>query len=154
METAKSRFAKGRIDHKLYYMSPDSVEIWKAVIDAGQYRQYDECKAAYVDLVKTALWREFFLCARSDGLVMLGGGAPPKDLIAIRSVLDLAPDKRLNYALVDFSHPMLKSTFHVVDAALLREQRKSRVKMCLVEWDFLDMSGIADKLRRRGQNVA
>lgn len=70
VETATSGFAKGRIDHKLYYMSPDSVEIWKAVIDAGQYRQYDECKAAYVDLVNTALWREFFLCACSDGLVI------------------------------------------------------------------------------------
>lgn len=149
-----SGFAKGRIDHKLYYMSPDSVEIWTAVIDAGQYRQYDECKAAYVDLVNTALWREFFLCASSDGLVMLGGGAPPKDLIAIRSVLDLAPDKRLNYALVDFSPFMLESTFHIVDATLLREQRRSRVRMYLVKWDFLDMSGVADKLRRRGQNVA
>lgn len=153
-DTAKAGFRRGRIDQKLYYLSPDSVDIWKGVVDAGQYRQYDECKSALHAVTEEAVWCTFFSSELADGAIMLGGGAPPKDLSIIRSMLELVPQHiRVNYALVDFSYYMLTSSFHLIDATLINEKRRVRVNLIPIVWDFVDLSGAGARLRRPGKNV-
>jgi hypothetical protein len=153
--TARTGFTCGRIDQKLYYLSPDAVEIWKSVIDAGQYRQYDECKSALqLFTAQSNVWRDIFESGVADGAIMLGAGAPPKDLIVIRSMLELVPgSSRVNYALVDFSNYMLKSTFRFVDATLVNAGSRTRVNLTPIEWDFINLTGTGAKLRSLGKNV-
>jgi hypothetical protein len=41
-ETPKDGLVRGRIDQNLIYLTPDSADPWKGIIDADQYHQYEE----------------------------------------------------------------------------------------------------------------
>jgi hypothetical protein len=158
IETAKDGLVRGRIDQKLHYLIPDAVENWKAIIDSGQYRQYDECKASLYALTEgeeKSEWRKFVRDGNADGIVMLGTGSPTKDIILIESLLSNFPsDKIVHYAMIDFSGYMLEWSLRIVDTALRRTKNRQRVKLTPLKLDFMDLSGVDTLLRRPGKNVA
>lgn len=156
IETTRSALRNGRIDQKFHYLSPDAWEIWKGVIDSGSYHQYDECKHALQELCDQELWSGFFASDGADGVVMLGCGAPSKDIAIIDSMLLHTRQARLHYALVDFSHYMLIWSFRSVDGRLrnLTEGQRERIDFHLVECDFLKLGGAGHLLRRKQQPVA
>jgi hypothetical protein len=153
LETVASGFRTRRIDHRLYYLSPESVAIWDAVIDSDRYRQYGDCKQALRQLVESEFWEKFFERDATDGIVMLGGGTPQKDLLAIRHALLHNKGRTLQYALVDYGWPMLKNTLGFVERSLRRDDLLQRVEIEPIEWDFLDLKGAGVKLVREGKNV-
>lgn len=168
IESAKfSLKYKGKIDQKFHYLSPDSAIIWQALITAGEYTQYDECKASLSFLCKGnrgnngafeekghQIWKNFFT-NKNNGVVMLGGGTPLKDIIVIESILNLLPSTdNLNYALVDFSQHMLKSSFYRIDYLLKRKGLRSRVNLSLIEDDFLRFSEIRTLINCENNKIA
>ncbi|AVT81418.1 L-histidine N(alpha)-methyltransferase [Rhodopseudomonas palustris] len=155
IETAREGLKSGKLDQRLYYLNPDSADYWKQLIDAEQYNQFFECKEALEFLVSTTTWTDFFKEQNSDGIVMLGGGSPTKDLVLIKSLLTLKPDvEHIHYALVDISQYMLMSAFRLIDSTLRRIQVRSRVQLNTLCWDFMDLLGARKRLRREGKNVA
>lgn len=149
---------RGRIDQKFYFLNPDSAHTWREVINSGQYRQYLECSDALDTFLADEddqVWRKFISSGKADGAVMLGGGGPSKDLAVIGSMLDQAPtDANLHYALVDISIYMLMSSVQLIDSSLILENRRGRVHLCPLIWDFMNLAGAGPKLRRPEKNVA
>jgi uncharacterized SAM-dependent methyltransferase len=155
LEAAKDGLKRGRIDQRVYYLNPDSADYWKDLISSEQYHQYTECKEALEKLVAKPAWVDFFENAKGDGIVMLGGGSPTKDLVLIKSLLDLSPaNATVHYALVDISQYMLMSAFRLIDSALRQMQIRSKVHITTLCWDFMDLIGARRRLRRDAKNVA
>ena len=128
IEAAKDGVKRGRIDQRVYYLNPDSAEYWKDLISSEQYHQYTECKEALELLVTKQVWLDFFRNAMGDGVVMLGGGSPTKDLVLIKSLLALTPQKSIaHYALIDISPYMLMSAFRLLDSVLRQVQARSKI---------------------------
>jgi len=155
VETASAAYQRGRIDQKFHYLSLDSAAIWEGIIESRIYQQYEECSAALALLCKDQLWRGFFGDQQVDGAVMLGCGAPSKDIVILESMADLAaPNTQLHYAMVDFSNFMLKSSFYKVDKMLRNRGLHGRVALRPIECDFLYLSGTDKFLRRPDRRVA
>ncbi len=154
LETAREGLNRGRVDQKVYYLNPDAADHWKNLISSEQYQQYDECKAALRDLTTRSIWSTFFTAGGNDGVVMLGGGSPTKDLVLIQSLLGLVSrSSTIHYALVDISHYMLLSAFRLVESALRQTNVRDRVQLTTLGWDFMNLHGAHRRLRRAGKNV-
>lgn len=129
-ETAKDGILRGRIDQKLHYLTPSSVDHWQAVIDSEQYHQYEECKAALRKFTVERLWLDFIRTERANGAVLLGAGAPKKDFIIIKSLAEHASlDDGIYYGLVDHSYYMLEASLHAIDRMLTFGGLKGRVQL-------------------------
>jgi hypothetical protein len=154
----RTKAERGRIDQKFYFLNPDSAHTWREVINSGQYRQYLECSDALEEFLAdndVRLWRNFISSENADGAVMLGGGAPSKDLAVIGGMLDYAPEGiRVHYALVDISIYMLMSSIQLIESSLILENRRRSVELSPLICDFMNLKGAAPRLRRRGKNIA
>lgn len=136
-ETLRSAFERRRIDQKFHYLTPDAAAIWKAVVDCGVYRQYAECHASLSLLCESENWRAFFKDGAGNSCVMLGCGAPSKDILLINAMLGAVPsDTIVNYTMIDFSNFMLKASSHVVDSIISNRGISKRVNLHRVEDDF------------------
>lgn len=140
-QTLSTAFARRRIDQKFHYMTPDAAANWKGIVDSGVYKQYGDCHSALREVCESDLWRSFFTSDGGVGCVMLGCGAPSKDVLLINAMLGVAsPDVSVQYTMVDFSSFMLKSSIHAVEAILRNQGNRSRVKLHQLESDFLDLT--------------
>jgi Histidine-specific methyltransferase, SAM-dependent len=136
-ETLRSAFERRRIDQKFHYLTPDAAAIWKAVVDCGVYRQYAECHASLSLLCESEPWKAFFKDGAGKSCVMLGCGAPSKDILLINAMLGAVPSgTSVNYTMIDFSNFMLKSSSHAVDSIISNHGMTKRVKLHRVEDDF------------------
>lgn len=154
-ETVESCLINGRIDQKFHYLSPDSADLWRKIINSDEYHQYKECKSAFEVICKdNNVWRMFF--QKNNGVIMLGGGSPSKDLLIMNSVLELLPSShKVIYAIIDYSHYMLDSSFMIINHRLVSDEHyRSRIKLSFIRDDFLKLSGIKKILKCENKNVA
>lgn len=154
-ESISAALTRGRIDQKFHYLSPDAEEIWRDVVNSGAYLQYDACKTALSILCGMEIWKCFFRDGGADGAVMLGCGAGTKDLLIIRSMLNLSQIKPLHYSLVDFSSYMLEAAYHQIDRNLAIERLGDRINLTMHKLDFVNsFAGAGRALTRQRRSVA
>lgn len=154
-ETVESCLINGKIDQKFHYLSPDSADLWRKIINSDEYHQYKECKSAFEVLCKdNDVWRTFF--KKNNGVVMLGGGSPSKDLLIMKSILELLPASyKVIYAIIDYSHYMLDSSFRIINHRVVSDDNyRSRIKLSLIQDNFLKLSGIKKILNCKNKNIA
>lgn len=145
---------QGKLDQKYHYLTPDSAENWYKIINDRDYNRYDECLDSIRKVCSHNIWRNFFTEGGADGIVMLGGGGPSKDKAVINATLNIQQkNKYIHYAMIDFSNYMLKSAFHAINSSLRDNLLHDYVNISLIESDFLDLSGLRQKLRR-DKNIA
>jgi hypothetical protein len=146
----------GRIDQKVYYLTPDAAQLWQAIVLSDGYPTYDQCKLALKRLTESAAWKAQTFASTLEGAVMLGGGgAPTKDVILIRALLS-APSlakKTVHYVLVDVSKDMMLQSHEYIRTQLSALGVFHRVEPKLYGADILAMDHIRNELRPRGSYI-
>lgn len=146
----------GKIDQKFHYLSPESAGLWQEVISSDEYHQFNECKSALEEFCKNhEIWHKF--CKEScKGVVMLGGGAPSKDILIMKSIAELSHcENNLAYGLVDFSYYMLESSLQAIDFRFSSDEKlSSRIELFLFKDDFLLIENLKTILRCEKKNIA
>lgn len=147
--------ARGKVDQKFYYRTPEAVAKWEQVISAQRYPLYDHCRDALSAFTRAEVWRQFFFAEDGRAITMLGGGSASKDLVLIDGALAHLPtSERLQYTIADISPVMAHSAYQVVDANLRRDGIKDRVNLETAWCDFLHLQEITNSIRPMGKRVA
>lgn len=151
----KMDFDDGRVDQRLMYLVPDAAEVWKDVVDARTYKQYEHCQEALEKFLSSDVWTKFCKEKAPDGAVEFGAGSASKDLMIIRSLDDLVPDPpaKLSYALVDYSIYMLQHSERIIQKDLRNDPPSRTVYVEALHKDFMSLKPWR-VLRRKGTPVA
>lgn len=154
-ETAREAINRGRVDQKLLYLNPDAAERWQRVINAFKYPTYEECKSSLRDLTQRQVWKDFAASSKTDGIIMLGAGSPSKDLVLINSMInEKNSESTVHHTSVDISFYMLLSSLRIVDGNLRGDSKRQHVRLITLIWDFMNLQGSDDHIRRETKNVA
>jgi hypothetical protein len=152
-ESLSSGVKAGLLDTRNYYSTADAADVWQNLVSAESYRMYDQCKAGLRDLVSDARWLDALRETPVTTAVMLaGGGAPTKDLVILRSLLDqpAAAGKTVNLVLVDINFYMLYQSRRLLDRAKAESAWGGRVHIEYVIDDVLALGESGEVFHRDG----
>lgn len=154
-ESIRTGVSKGQIDMAHYYTEAEAAESWNRLVRADTYPTYDHCKAGLRALVNHDEWRQALSRARPMTAVMLaGGGAPTKDLVILKSMLEQIPEPgRISMFLVDTSPYMLFNSKAWLDGSLDAEPGLKRVDVRMVHDNVLNLTSCRNVFRRAGGQV-
>lgn len=146
-----TKIKQGQLDQKQCYLTSDSVYTWRELINAGQYKVYEECSESLCRLFSDEKnWVNYF--GEIDRVVMLGGGGASKDLTVIDSFLAHGRIP-LRYMMVDISPYMLAMAHNIVDRNLITRGRKDDVHIVPICCDFMDFFLAGKQIREKGKPV-
>lgn len=155
-ESLTSGVKAGLLDTRNYYSTADAADVWQNLVSAESYRMYDQCKAGLRALVSDARWHQALRETPITTAVMLaGGGAPTKDLVILRSLLDqpAAAGRTVNLVLVDINFYMLYQSRRLLDRAKAESPWGHQVHLEYVIDDVLALGESGEVFRREGTTL-
>jgi hypothetical protein len=155
-ESLTSGVKAGLLDTRNYYSTADAADVWQNLVSAESYRMYDQCKAGLRALVSDTRWRDALRETPITTAVMLaGGGAPTKDLVILRSLLDqpAVVGRTVNLVLVDINFYMLYQSRRLLDRAKAESPWGGQVHFEYVIDDVLALGESGEVFRRDGATL-
>ena len=155
-ESLTSGVKAGLLDTRNYYSTADAADVWQNLVSAESYRMYDQCKAGLRALVSDPRWISALQETPISTAVMLaGGGAPTKDLLVVRTLLDQPANagKTVNLVLVDINFYMLYQSRRLLDRAKAESPWGDRVNFEYVIDDVLALGESGEVFRRDGATL-
>lgn len=132
----------GVIDTRHYYSNADAAETWSNLVSAEAYPTYGECKDALWTLMQHSDWKKAMSEASPTTAIMLaGGGAPTKDLVLLRCLLDqpLSPLQPIKMIIVDVNLYMLYQSQRFLTRVKHSLDGHERVELVFVQADVLHL---------------
>ncbi|MBI2408848.1 MAG: L-histidine N(alpha)-methyltransferase [Gemmatimonadetes bacterium] len=155
-ESLTSGVKAGLLDTRNYYSTADAADVWQNLVSAESYRMYDQCKAGLRALLQDAHWLDALRETPLTTAVMLaGGGAPTKDLVILRSLLDqpAVQGKTVSLVLVDINFYMLYQSRRLLDRARAESPWSDRVNFEYVIDDVLALGDSGEVFHREGPTL-
>ncbi|MFZ1990656.1 MAG: L-histidine N(alpha)-methyltransferase, partial [Alphaproteobacteria bacterium] len=154
IESITEGIHQGHINQRHYYLTPEATLGWNSLVRAEAYPTYDQCKAGLRALVDGAEWKTAIASRTPHVAIMLaGGGAPSKDMVFIRSLLELTGTAKLRYFIVDISTYMLFTSMWWIHDAIAGTPGGDRVDIQPVLSDVLELQEAKGLFRSGGSAV-
>lgn len=139
-------------NQKFLYLDRMAAVRWRRLTSNPQrYSTFRNCKETLEDLVSLPSWKA--VAEQTGRVVVFGGGAPTKDDVLIRSLLNGEREDLLQYIVIDTSVHMLLSTVEGLDVHLGRPQ-KEHIDLVSIVGDFEKLKSIFNAMNRGDQDFA
>lgn len=142
---------EGVVDQRFMYVSREAVDDWNAVIACGSYKMYEHCCVALREYLRSPSWKAHVKSGDIGTLVMLGAGAPDKDILILNSLLSgkkYSSQAKLRLVIFDDSFYMLADTVDRVHQNLRTLQADDFVEVVPCCADFMKLRQWSDCVAR------
>jgi hypothetical protein len=141
---------EGIVDQRFMYVSREAVDYWNAITESEEYQTYTHCEGALRKLVNGAYWQNMVDNDEIETIVILGAGAPSKDIIVLNSILRKRKrdhSRRLRLVVFDSSFYMLVDTITIIERLLKGTKRRELVEVIPCCADFMNLRAWAHHIR-------
>jgi hypothetical protein len=141
----------GVVDQRFMYVSREAVDTWNNVITCGTYDTYGHCVSALKRFLRQPAWLKHVSSADIGTLVILGAGAPEKDILVLNSLLSgkaYSSESKLRIVIFDDSFYMLADTVDKVHQRLTFLKADEFVDVVPCCADFMNLRQWADCVAR------
>ncbi len=141
---------EGVVDQRFMYVSREAVDQWNAIVNSQEYQTYFHCEGALRRLVRDSSWKTIVEANQLDTIVILGAGAPSKDMIIINNLLSVSTynaSRKLRVIIFDSSFYMLIDTVRDIGALLNRLKKRDSVELIPCCADFMNLKAWAQCIR-------